>query len=144
MGGDDVEVVNVDPESGVDFKVEVTLKPEVELGQYEGIKVKKTITKVTAKDVDAEIEKIRDQNARWIESDEPAKDGDTVVIDYSGSVDGEKFDGGTAEGQSLVLGSKRFIPGFEEQLVGVKKDEEKEIFVQFPEASGTCGQGRSL
>ncbi len=129
---ENVEILSLDPKEGILFTVEMYLKPEVKLGQYDGIKVQKTLKNVTAKDVDAEIEKIRNQNVRWVEVDRAAKDGDTVLIDYSGSVDGVKFEGGTAEGQSLLIGSGRFIPGFEEQLIGMKKDDQKDINVTFP------------
>ena len=86
-----------------------------------------------AKDVKAEVEKVIEQNARFEEVERAAKNGDKVVLDYSGSVDGVKFEGGTAEGQTLDLGSGTFIPGFEEQVVGLKAGEEKEIEVTFPE-----------
>lgn len=130
---ENVDITKIGEEDGVEFSAEVYLKPEVKLGKYEGINVKKPIPVVTDADVDADIERTREQNVRWVDVDRAAADGDTVVIDYSGSVDGEKFEGGTAEGQSLVIGSKRFIPGFEEQIIGMKKDEEKDINVKFPE-----------
>ncbi|HBU12955.1 MAG TPA: trigger factor [Clostridiales bacterium] len=130
---ENVEIKTINTKEGVEFSVEVVLKPEVKLGKYDGIKVTKTLKAVTAKDVDAEIEKIREQNARWVEVDREAREGDTVVIDYLGSLDDVPFDGGKAEKQSLELGSKRFIPGFEEQVVGMKKGDEKKLFVKFPE-----------
>lgn len=133
LGSNDVEVLKIDKDSGITFTVVVTLKPDVNLGEYKGIKVKKPIFKVSDEDVEKEVEEIRYQNARWIEIDEPAKDGNTVIIDYSGSVDGKLFDGGSAENQSLVLGSKRFVPGFEDQIIGMKKGEEKDILITFPD-----------
>ena len=120
-------------ESPITFKVEVYVKPEVELGKYTGITVEYNKTEVTEADVDAKLETIRDQNARFVAVDREAKMGDKVIIDYSGSVDGVKFDGGTAEEQSLDLGSGMFIPGFEEQVVGMKAADKKDIEVTFPE-----------
>lgn len=130
---ENVDITAIGIEEGVVFSAEVYLKPEIKLGKYDGIKVKRPIPVVADEDVEAEIEKAREQNSRWVNVEREVADGDTVIIDYSGSVDGEKFDGGTAEKQSLVIGSKRFIPGFEEQLVGMKKGEEKKIFVKFPD-----------
>ena len=133
LGANDVDVLEMSKDNGLTFTVTVTLKPDVELGEYKGLKVKKPIFKVSDADVDKEVEKIREQNARWIETDEAAADGDSVLIDYSGSINGEVFDGGTAQDQTLILGSKRFIPGFEEQIVGFKKGDEKDITVTFPD-----------
>ncbi len=130
---ENVDITKIGEDEGVEFSAEVYLKPEVKLGKYEGINVKRPIPVVTDADVDAEIERTREQNVRWVDVDRAVADGDTVIIDYSGSVDGVKFDGGTAEGQSLVIGSKRFIPGFEEQLIGMSKGDEKDINVKFPE-----------
>ena len=116
------------------FTVEVTVKPEVTLGQYKGLTVKKAEYPVTDKDVEDDIERNRQAKSRLVEvADREARDGDTVIIDYSGSVDGVKFNGGTAEKQNLTLGSHSFIPGFEEQVAGMKIGEEKELKVKFPE-----------
>ena len=116
------------------FTAEVTVKPEVELGQYKGIEINKVEYNVTDQDIDNQLEMIREQNARWVSvEDRPAKEGDLLTIDYKGYVDGEAFEGGTAEKQTLEIGSQRFIPGFEEQLVGMKVGDEKEIQVTFPE-----------
>ncbi len=122
-------------EEGKDMvvKAELYVKPEVELGDYKKVSLEFEGKKVLAKDVKAEVEKIIEQNARFEEVERAAKNGDKVVLDYSGSVDGKKFDGGTAEGQTLDLGSNTFIPGFEEQVVGMKAGEEKDIEVTFPE-----------
>ena len=109
------------------------MKPEVKVADYKGVEVEYKKKKVLEKDVKAEIERIREQNARFEEVERAAKNGDMVVLDYSGSVDGVKFDDGTAEAQDLELGSGRFIPGFEEQLVGLKAGEEKDVNVKFPE-----------
>ncbi len=127
------DVLSIDKKDGVVMTAEVFVKPEVKLGKYEGLKVKKPVEKIAAKDVDAEIEKTREQNARWVEADRAAKDGDTVILDFLGSVDGVPFEGGAAEEQSLILGEGRFIPGFEEQIVGMKAGEQRDINVTFPE-----------
>lgn len=114
--------------------VDVEVKPEVELGQYKGVEVEKEEFNVTDEDVENELKNIQERNARIVEvEDRPAENGDILTLDYSGSVDGEKFDGGTASNQQLELGSDSFIPGFEEQLVGINKDEEREVKVTFPE-----------
>ena len=122
-------------EKGKDFIFTATfaLKPEVTLGDYKGIEVPKTRVTVKKDEIEEELKKVQEQNAREITiEDRAVKDGDILTIDYSGSVDGVKFEGGTAEDQTLVIGSGAFIPGFEEQLVGMKTEEEKEIKVTFP------------
>lgn len=112
----------------------VAVKPEVTLGDYNGMEVPEQDTSVSDADVDSELEKKRQQQAELVlKEDEAAADGDTVVIDYEGTVDGEKFDGGSADNYSLVLGSGSFIPGFEDQLVGHKADEDVDVNVTFPE-----------
>lgn len=114
--------------------VDVEVKPEVELGEYKGIEVEREEFNVTDEEVEKELKNIQERNARIIEvEDRPAENGDILTLDYSGSVDGEKFEGGTAKNQQLELGSDSFIPGFEEQLVGVNKEEEVEVKVTFPE-----------
>ncbi len=119
---------------GLVLEVIVPVKPEVKLGAYKGIKMDKIEYNVKDEDVDADIERVRERNSRLIDvEDRPVKDGDTVIIDYSGSVDGVKFEGGTAQKQTLVIGSKSFIPGFEDQIIGMKKGEDKDINVKFPE-----------
>ncbi len=118
---------------GVCYTAEVFVKPEVKLGEYKGLKVKEVKAEVTDEQVDAEIARAAERNARWVDVDREAQDKDKVIIDYSGSVDGVKFDGGTAENQALELGSHTFIEGFEEQVIGMKCDEEKDINVKFPE-----------
>ena len=112
----------------------VAVKPEVTLGDYKGMEVPEQDTSVSDADVDSELENKRQQQAELVlKEDEAAADGDTVVIDYEGSVDGEKFDGGSADNYSLVLGSGSFIPGFEDQLVGHKAGEDVDVNVTFPE-----------
>ena len=127
-----LDINKIDAE-GVEFTAEVQLKPEVTLGAYTKLEVPEPDFVVKDEEVVAEIEKEREKNARFIEVDRAVKTGDRVILDYSGSVNGEKFEGGTAEDQLLVIGSGTFIPGFEEQLVGLKAGEEKDINVKFPE-----------
>lgn len=114
--------------------VEVEVKPEVELGEYKGVEVEKENFDVTEGNIQDELKNIQERNARIVEvEDRAAKDGDILVIDYSGSVDGEEFEGGTAKNQTIEIGSDTFIPGFEEQLIGLNKDDEKDVKVTFPE-----------
>ncbi|MBS6464877.1 MAG: trigger factor [Firmicutes bacterium] len=121
-------------DDGITYVATVAVKPEVKIGAYTGISFAKTEYNVKDEAVEAEIERLRERNSRTVDvTDRPAADGDEVVIDYSGSVDGEKFEGGTAEKQPLTLGSHSFIPGFEEQVVGMSIGEEKDIAVRFPE-----------
>jgi trigger factor len=123
-------------EKGKDFiyTAEIAVRPEVELGEYRGIEVKKQETLVSDDEVNEEIKREQEKNSRLVEvSGRPVQDGDTVVLDYSGAVDGEKFEGGTAENHTLVIGSGSFIPGFEEQLIGMNAEETKDITVTFPE-----------
>ncbi len=128
-----INITTIDAAEGAVFTAEVQLKPEVTLGAYKGLEVPEPEFKVEDSEVMAEIEKEREKSARFIEVERPVENGDRVVLDYSGSVDGEKFDGGTAEDQLLIIGSGTFIPGFEEQLVGMKTGEEKDINVKFPD-----------
>lgn len=120
-------------DSELQLKFIVVLAPEVKLGQYKGLGVKKAEVKVDAKEVDAEIKKLVEQNANLVVSDKPAKKGDTVVFDFVGSVDGKEFEGGSAKNYSLELGSNSFVPGFEDQLVGAKSGDDKDVNVTFPE-----------
>lgn len=132
----DFEVVHMNKEEGLDFKVKVTVMPEVSVENYKGIEVKKIgAVKVTKEDIDKEIEKLQERNARLItiEDDTPAEMGDIVNIDFEGFVDGEAFDGGAAEDMNLELGKKQFIEGFEEQVAGHKIGDEFDINVTFPE-----------
>lgn len=120
-------------DGGATFTLVVTVKPEVKLGKYKGLSVEKKVEKITAKQVDAAIEEAREKQARIVDVDGAAENGNIVNIDFVGSVDGVKFDGGSAEGYDLELGSGSFIPGFEEQLVGTKAGETKDVRVTFPE-----------
>ncbi len=128
------ELVSVNKQDGVDFKVTVTKKPSVEVGTYKGLEAEKVKCQVTAEEVDAEVNRVADRNARTVTvEDRAAEMGDIAVIDFAGSVDGVPFDGGTAESYSLELGSGSFIPGFEEQVVGHNSEEEFDVNVTFPE-----------
>lgn len=128
----DVDILSIGENEGVTYVAEVTLKPEVKLGEYKGIAVPKADYTVTDEDVMKALEAERENQARFVDVDRPAEKGDRVLLDYSGSVDGEKFDGGTAEDQTLVLGSNTFIPGFEDQLVGAVAGESRDVNVTFP------------
>lgn len=120
--------------NGVEMKFKVTVKPEVKLGEYKGVKAAKPSVKVTADEVKAELSKMQDQNSRMISVDDRAvKKDDTAVIDFEGFVDGKAFDGGKAENYELVIGSNSFIPGFEDQIIGHKVGDEFDVNVTFPE-----------
>ena len=114
------------------LKFIIVLAPEVKLGSYKGLGVKKAVAKVEEKEIDEAIEKLVAQNASLVVKEGEAKKGDTVVIDFVGSVDGKEFEGGKADNYSLELGSNSFVPGFEEQLVGHKAGEDVEVNVTFP------------
>ena len=129
-----IDVVQVDKGKPFIFTAEVALRPEVELGEYKGVEIEKVSAEVTEEDIEAEIKKVQEQNAREVTVDRPAENGDTVMIDYEGSVDGELFEGGSAEGYGLVLGSGSFIPGFEDQLIGASAGSDVDVHVTFPEA----------
>ena len=121
-------------DKGITMIAIVPVKPEVVFGAYKGIKFDKVEYNVKDEDVEEELKRLQERNSRMVDiTDREVKDGDSVVIDYSGSVDGVKFDGGTAEKQTLVIGSKTFIPGFEEQVIGMKIGEDRDINVKFPE-----------
>ena len=130
-----LDIEYIESGKGVKFVCDVTVKPEVTLGQYKGLEVEKVSAEVTDTDVMLELEKVQRQNARKVEvADRAAQMGDIANIDYLGSVDGVPFDGGKAEGQDLELGSHSFIEGFEEAIVGHSIGEEFDINVTFPEA----------
>lgn len=130
----DIDIVQIGEGQDLIFTAEVTVKPEVELGQYKGIEIKKVEYNVTESEVEERVNQVCEQNARWIDvEDGIVQEGNRLTIDYKGYVDGEAFDGGTADNQILEIGSGRFIPGFEEQLIGMEQGEGKEIKVVFPE-----------
>ncbi len=129
-----VDIQQIGTGKNLQFTCEVFVKPDVTLGEYKGVEVKREHTLVTEDEVNAEIEKERNKQAAEVSVDNRAvAEGDTVNLDYSGSVDGVKFAGGTAEAQTLKIGSHTFIPGFEEQMVGMNIGEEKDLEVTFPE-----------
>ncbi|MGN1081579.1 MAG: trigger factor [Acutalibacteraceae bacterium] len=128
-----LELVSMD-ENGVNFKVTVVVKPDVEIKDYKGIKAEKPAVTVEDDEIDSELNRMRERNARVIDvEDRAAKIGDMTVIDFDGSVDGVRFDGGKAEGYSLELGSGLFVPGFEEQVAGHNVGDEFDVKVKFPE-----------
>ncbi len=135
MPVDQPEIAMVESERGkpLVFTATVAVKPEVELGQYKGIEVQKRAYNVTDAMVEAEIDREREKVARMIDVERPVENGDEVELDYAGTVDGVLFDGGSAEGQTLAIGSGTFIPGFEEQVLGMRAGEERDLNVKFPD-----------
>ena len=134
VGAPAIDDVKVTDERTAAYSFKITLYPEVTLGQYKGLKAVKDVNPVSDEEIDEEIAKTRKQNARMVTiEDRPAQMGDTVSIDFDGFLDGERFDGGKAEGYSLELGSNSFVPGFEEQVVGMTIGEEKDLDITFPE-----------
>jgi trigger factor len=129
----DLDVVSVGKEGFV-FKAVITVKPEVEIGKYKGLKAEKKIEPVTDEDVDAEIKKLLERNSRLVNVEgRAAQSEDIVIFDFEGFIDGMPFEGGKAENYSLKIGSNQFIPGFEDQLIGRSTDEEFDVEVSFPE-----------
>lgn len=129
-----IDVIQLEAGKPFIFTAEVALKPEISLGKYKGVKVEKTVVIVTDEEVNAELEKERENNARTISIENRAvKDGDTTVIDFNGFVDGKEFDGGKGENYTLEIGSHSFIDTFEEQLVGKNVGDNIEVNVNFPE-----------
>ncbi|MGR3765242.1 trigger factor [Rossellomorea sp. NS-SX7] len=130
----EIDVEQMEKGKDLIFTAKVQVKPEVKLGEYKGLEVEKMETEVTAEDVQAELTSLQEKQAELaVKEDGKAEEGDTVTMDFEGFVDGEAFEGGQAENYSLELGSGQFIPGFEEQLIGVASGEEKEVEVNFPE-----------
>ena len=125
--------VNVTDDKGVEFTFSLTLYPEVTLGEYKGLEAVKLVQTVSDDDVEAEIAAVQKRNARMLNVDRPAEMGDTVNINFEGFLDGTPFEGGKGENHPLELGSNSFVPGFEEQLVGMSAGEEKDIDITFPE-----------
>ena len=129
-----VEITQLEKGKPFIFTAEVAVKPEVKLGEYKGLKVDKYSTRVTQKEVDEEIDKERERNARTVEvTDRAVQDKDQVILDFEGFVDGEAFEGGKGEKYPLTIGSGSFIPGFEDQLIGAEIGKELEVKVTFPE-----------
>ena len=130
----EINIIQMEKGKDLIFTAVVQTKPEVKLGKYKGIELKKVEYTVEEKDIDHEIEHMQERNARLVNvEDRPVEKEDTVVIDFEGFVDGVAFEGGKAENHELVIGSNTFIPGFEDQIIGMKIDEEKDINVTFPE-----------
>ncbi|TCN24536.1 trigger factor [Mesobacillus foraminis] len=130
----EIDIEQIEKGKSMIVKATVTVKPEVKLGEYKGLEVEAFDTEVTDEEVDAELKKLQERQAELVvKEDGKAENGDTVVIDFEGFVDGEAFEGGKAESYSLELGSGNFIPGFEEKLVGTAAGEEKDVEVTFPE-----------
>ena len=127
------EFGDINKGEGFTVTINVAVYPEFEVKDYKGVEIEKVSDEVTAEMVDTEMENLRKRNARMVVVERAAKEGDTVILDYEGWVGDEQFQGGTAERQSLKLGSNTFIPGFEEQLVGVEPGAEKDVVVTFPE-----------
>ena len=135
VGQPAINNVEVTDERTVRYTFSVSLYPEVTLGQYKGLKAPKDVTEASDEEVAEELEKARKQNARKVSVDDrPAQMGDTVNIDFDGFLNGERFDGGKAEGYDLELGSNSFVPGFEEQVAGMQIGEEKDLDITFPES----------
>lgn len=130
----EINIVQIEKGKPFIFTAEVATKPEVTLGEYKGLEVDKVSTRVTQKEVEAKIEEEAEKNARTVTvEDRAVQDGDEVVLDFEGFVDGEAFEGGKGENYPLTIGSGSFIPGFEEQLVGAEAEKEVEVKVTFPE-----------
>ena len=130
----EIDVVQIEKGKSFIFTADVATKPEVKLGEYKGLEVDKVSTRVTQKEVDAKIQEEAEKNAREVVvTDRAVADGDEVILDFEGFVDGEAFEGGKGENYPLTIGSGSFIPGFEEQLVGAEAEKEVEVKVTFPE-----------
>jgi trigger factor len=130
----DFDITTVEKGKGFTFVAEVAVKPEVTLGEYKGLTFEAPSTEVTEEDIKVELEKLLEQNAELVLKEEGSlENGDTAIFDFAGSVDGEFFEGGTAENYELKIGSGQFIPGFEDQMVGMTIGEERDVKVTFPE-----------
>lgn len=127
-----LEIVSLD-DNGFEANVTFILEPEVKLGEYKGLKIKKDKVKVTKEEIEHEVGHILDRYAELVSKEGAVEEGDTAIIDFKGFKDNEAFDGGTAEGYSLEIGSHSFIPGFEEGIIGMKREESKDINLTFPE-----------
>ncbi|MBE5757637.1 MAG: trigger factor [Clostridiales bacterium] len=135
IDGPEIRVDKFD-ENGITIVAEIPVMPEVKLGKYTGLKVNVNPEEVTDKDVEIELKRVQNQNTRLVEKDGAIENGDVANIDFKGSIDGEYFEGGTAEGYDLEIGSHSFIDTFEDQLVGLKTGDTKDVMVKFPEKYG--------
>ena len=130
----EIDIVQIESGKNFIFTASVTVKPEVELGEYKGLSVQKDAVVVTDEDIENELKKIQERNSKLITvEDRPIENGDTVNIDFEGSINGVPFNGGDAKGYTLVIGSGSFIPGFEDQLIGTNINDEVDVNVTFPE-----------
>ena len=128
-----IEVTQIEKGKPFIFTAEVAVRPEVKLGEYKGVEVDKFSNRVTAKEIDAKLEEERNKNARTVNVEgRPVQKDDEVILDFEGFVDGVAFEGGKGENYSLTIGSNTFIPGFEDQLIGVEAGKEVEVNVTFP------------
>ena len=132
VGKPKVDIVTMEKGQDLVFTAIVSTKPEVELGKYKGIEIEKIEYNVEESDVEENLKQMQEKNARVISVETPVEKGNIAVIDFEGFVDGKAFEGGKAEGHSLEIGSGSFIPGFEDQIIGMKIDEEKDVKVKFP------------
>ena len=129
-----IDIVQMEKGKELIFTAVVETKPEVELGKYKGVEIKKIEYKTTDKDIEHELGHMAERNARLVTiEDRPVEKGDITIIDFEGSIDGVKFEGGSAENHELEIGSNTFIPGFEDQIIGMKIDEVKDVKVKFPD-----------
>ncbi len=128
-----VKLEDIKAGKDLEMGIKVTVMPEFDVKDYKGVKVPKVEVNITDEDVQKDLEALQKRNSRMVVVDRLAKEGDTILLDYAGFIGDEQFEGGTAERQPLTLGSNTFIPGFEEQLIGVKAGEEKDVKVTFPE-----------
>lgn len=135
LGRPNIEMVQLEEDKDFIFKIKADAKPQFELGEYKGIDIERSEVSVSDEEIEAELKRLQDKHSSLeiVEEDAKAKDGDTVLLDFKGMVDKVPFEGGTAENYNIQIGSKSFIDGFEEQLVGLALGEEKTIQVKFPE-----------
>jgi len=133
VGDPKVEMIGDVTKEGFTFKATVPVYPEVTLGEYKGLKAPKAEVEVTDADVENRLKELSERNTRLVSVDRAVESGDIAVIDYKGTLDGKAFDGGTADGYSLEIGSGSFVPGFEEQVIGMKAGEERDLDITFPE-----------
>ena len=136
VGNPSIADLNVEDNGDLTLTVDAALYPEVTLGQYKGIEAEKAVPKVTEEEIDAEIKKLQDRNSTIETVERPVADGDTAVIDFEGFKNGVAFEGGKGEDYNLKIGSGSFIPGFEEQLIGLSAGDEKDLDLTFPEDYG--------
>ena len=133
VGRPEAKLNDMDKEKGFDVEIKVEVFPDFEVKDYFGVEIEKIVEKVESKDIEEELDRLKVRNTRMVNVERPVKEGDTIMLDYEGTVDGVLFDGGTAQGYPLKIGSHSFIPGFEEQLIGAKKGDTVFVKTSFPE-----------